>query len=261
MNTRIDTQSTVGALAAQYPQLIPVLEHLGLDYCCHGNRTLTDACAHRHLDPESVRSALDAALGVATAGDERSWIDASMTELADHIEQVHHAYSRSAFARLTAMAEKVATKHAERHPELVELRALVHALSDDMHDHMVREERVLFPWLRRLESPSEIQSGPPWSVRRPISCMEHDHEDVKSAFDQIRQLTGGLTPPDDACGTYRALFALLKELERDTHLHIHKENNILFPAGIRAEQSRQDPEADPVVRTMDRTKRRASEAR
>jgi iron-sulfur cluster repair protein YtfE (RIC family) len=35
--------------------------------------------------------------------------------------------------------------------------------------------------------------------------------------------------PDEACNTYRALFAALIELEGDLHQHIHLENNMLFP--------------------------------
>lgn len=105
-----------------------------------------------------------------------------------------------------------------------------------MRDHLVREERVLFPWLRRLERKSEITSGPPWSVRRPIDCMIHDHDDVGDAFRKIRVLTDDLTPPEGACSTWRECYRLLATFERDTHMHIHKENNILFPAGVEAEE-------------------------
>ena len=44
------------------------------------------------------------------------------------------------------------------------------------------------------------------------------------------------TPPADGCGSYQALFAGLEQLEADTHLHIHKENNLLFPAVVQVEQ-------------------------
>jgi regulator of cell morphogenesis and NO signaling len=97
---------------------------------------------------------------------------------------------------------------------------------------------VLFPWLRRLERPTEIQSGPTWSVRRPISCMVHDHDDAGKALATLRRLTNDYTPPDDACATYRSTLSTLEALEADTHRHIHKENNILFPAGVAAEDAR-----------------------
>jgi regulator of cell morphogenesis and NO signaling len=53
----------------------------------------------------------------------------------------------------------------------------------------------------------------------------------------MRRLTGGYAPPAHACATYRALYAGLEALEKDLHLHIHLENNILFPRAM-AERNR-----------------------
>ena len=35
--------------------------------------------------------------------------------------------------------------------------------------------------------------------------------------------------PEDACNSFRAMLSGLEHLEADLHLHIHKENEILFP--------------------------------
>jgi len=166
------------------------------------------------------------------------WRGATMTALADHIEQTHHAFVRDALARLATLMPRVIEAHADAHPELRELGSVIEAFAEDMRDHMVREERVVFPWLRRLERPTEIQGGPAWSVKRPISCMIHDHDDAAAALRRMRTLTGGYEPPEDTCITVRTVYELLSRLERDTHVHIHKENNILFPAGIEAEARR-----------------------
>ncbi len=136
---------------------------------------------------------------------------------------------------LQVLIPRVLAAHGTKDPRLAELAAVVRTFEEDMQDHMVREERVLFPWLRRLERKSEIHSGPPWSVRRPISCMVHDHDDAGAALARMRSLTDNFTPPPKACTTYRSMLRTLQELEQDTHVHVHKENEILFPAGIRAE--------------------------
>lgn len=238
MTRELTSLMSVGQIAAAYPELIPELERLGVDYCCGGDRSLGIAVSSAGHDVADVIHSLASYRHDAAGGD--AIVDCasmSMTELADHIESTHHVFARESLARLQVLLEKCVIAHAEREPRLLELRTVVVSLAEDMHDHLVREERVLFPWLRRLERRSEIQSGPPWSVRRPIDCMIHDHDDVGAAFARIRELTDDLNPPEGACATWRECYRLLADLERDTHLHIHKENNVLFPAGIAAESA------------------------
>jgi regulator of cell morphogenesis and NO signaling len=220
------------------PGSADVFERLCIDYCCRGKRTLGDACYEHGIAPLQVLSDLNAACVSASGYWCRRWDQSSMTELADHIEQTHHVVARDALDRLAVLAPRVAVAHADAHPELREVATLITLLRGDMLEHMIREERVLFPWLRRLERPMEITSGPPWSVRRPIDCMVHDHDDVGRLLAELHRLTVGYAPPVDACMSYRSLLDLLRALERDTHEHIHKENAILFPAGIRAEEYR-----------------------
>lgn len=237
MHREIHEQMTVGQIAAKYPDLIPELERLRIDYCCGGNRSLAESVRRTDHDLDEVVRLLSEHPSEADDADDRvDYTAMTMTDLADHIEQKHHAYARDALERLKTLITKCVKAHADDDPRLLELQREFDALTDDMHDHFIREERVLFPWLRRLERRSEITSGPPWSVRRPIDCMIHDHDDVGESFARIHTLTDDLTPPSGACSTWKACYRLLDQLERDTHVHIHKENNILFPAGVRAEQ-------------------------
>ena len=229
---------TIGDAARRWPALIAVFERFGLDFCCHGRQSLQEACRHAGV---SLEAALQAA--AETPGPqnepEKDWSAASMTALGEHIVSTHHAKARNAFVTLATLLPRVRLAHADRHPELVPLEAVVAELRDEMLDHMVREERVLFPWLSRLERPGAVNVGPPWSVKRPIDCMLHDHDSVAAGFRKVRVLTRDYAAPSDACGSYRAMLECLKDLERDTHVHIHKENNILFPAGVRAESRMQ----------------------
>ena len=225
-------------IAMERPTSIPLLERLGLDFYCRGEVVLIDAAESNGLEVQHVLKRLEAYAEPTELDEQQDWRHATMAELADHIEQTHHAYARAALARLEELAPRVIDAQAEAHPELIELQELILTFAAELHDHMVREERVLFPWLRRLERKTEIQSGPPWSVRRPISCMIHDHDDVAEAFRSMRRLTPDFIPPRDACGSLQELYSLLRQLEQDTHVHLHKENNILFPAGVKAEAAR-----------------------
>ena len=236
MVREITKAMSVGQIAKDYPELIPELERLRIDFCCNGSRTLEESVALRGHDVQSVLDRLIEYVSPAAGGvDETDYTAMSMTELANHIEKTHHRFAREALDRLGVLIGKCVAAHGDDEPRLMELQDVFSALTEDMHDHFIREERVLFPWLRRLERKSEITSGPPWSVRRPIDCMVHDHDDVGEAFARIHSLTDDLTPPSHACSTWKECYKLLGELERDTHIHIHKENNILFPDGVKAE--------------------------
>lgn len=235
----LDTR-TIGTIARDHPPTLQVLDRFGIDYCCHGGDTLDRACARAGADLEGVRLALQS-VPADTPNDtpaERSWADESMAALCDHIETVHHALARDLFARCDNLLPRVLQAHGERERRWHEIAREVRSLRDEMFDHMVREERVLFPWLRRLENPGAVTIGPPWSIKRPIDCMMHDHDAVGAALRRLRNLTDGFAPSARSCGSVISLVQALAELDRDTRLHVHKENNILFPAGIRAEQDR-----------------------
>ena len=68
--------------------------------------------------------------------------------------------------------------------------------------------------------------------------MEEEHSQEGERFRRIASLTDKYTPPVDACTTYKVLYAQLKSFEEDLHMHIHLENNILFPRAIGKENER-----------------------
>ncbi len=231
MIATLNFNTSIGDVARDHPEYLGVFDRLQLDYCCRGHESLEQACKRAGIDTNTLLQEIASlSLDAGTAEAPRS-----MTEWCDHIESVHHRLAREVFLRLGVMMPRVLAAHRTAHPEYELLDRVLAGLREEMLDHMVREERVLFPWLRRLEQPGAIHVGPPWSVQRPIDCMIHDHDSVSDGLERIRTLTSHYTVPSDACGTVRAVFALLQEFEADTRRHIHKENNILFPAGLEAE--------------------------
>jgi len=227
--------SPVGEIVAERPELSRVFEDLQIDFCCHGAISLGDACQQRQLDPQEVVAKLE--FQGVPAVENRDWSTASLTELCDHIEATHHAYLRQELPRLEQLIEKVVEAHADRHPKLRELRAAFLALQAELLPHMMKEEQILFPAIRQLEAASQPVSLPFGTVQNPIRMMEHEHDAAGTALCQLHNLTGGYQAPADACNAYRAMIDGLQSLEIDLHLHIHKENNILFPRSKVCEQA------------------------
>ena len=220
--------TTVGELVVQRPGRAIVFERHQIDYCCGGRIPLLEACAARDVQPETILHELDA-IDAAASTEDTDWSQATGAALADHIEQVHHDWLREELPRLHGLVSKVARVHGEHHPELHELESVFVGFANEMFLHMVKEERVLFPAIRAMEAGQSPAMLPGGSVDGPIRMMMAEHDESGEALRRMRELTSDYSPPIDACTTYRVMLDSLKQLEQDTHLHVHKENNILFP--------------------------------
>jgi len=225
----IDLETRVGDLVLAWPQAMRYLEDQGVDYCCGGHRTLREASEVAGRAPLQVLAGVKALEApVAGVPSPQTWMDASLTELIAHIEATHHAYLRIELPRLDALLEKVLGAHGENHPELDEVFDLFQALASDLMPHLMKEEQILFPFIRQMDSgrPAEACFA---SVQSPIRVMEAEHEVVGGMLGRLRTCTDGYAVPADGCATFRALYGGLKAMEEDLHLHIYLENQILHP--------------------------------
>jgi regulator of cell morphogenesis and NO signaling len=241
----ITPSTTLAEIASTTPALTRELERLGLDYCCGGKRSLAEACQEQQLDPEVVIAELTA--HPVSAEPPANWISLAPAELVDHLEATHHRYLKDALPRLTELATKVSRVHGEAHSELIRVADLVNALRADLEPHLRKEEEVLFPMIRSLATASTQPSFHCGSIANPIAVMEQEHVAVGALLEQehvavgalleqLRALTNGYQAPAGTCASTRALMEGLAELEADTHLHVHKENNHLFPAVMALEE-------------------------
>lgn len=220
MDNRID------ALLKRNPALSRLLENLGIDYCCSGTQTLRAACDAAGLDSARVETLI--AETEAKPVESGSFEGMGLAALADHIEEVHHAYLKAEIPRVAGLADKVARVHGRSDPRLVTVQGVFRALAEEMGFHMEKEERVLFPALRDLErdlKPGCFQCG---SLESPIEVMKGDHADAADALERLRTLTDGYEPPPWACNTYRALLDGLHRMDSDLVEHIRKEEALLF---------------------------------
>jgi len=229
--TTIDSTVSLADLVTARPDLAPALETLGLDYCCGGGRSLAEACSAAGLEPDEVIGQLGDQPIVETV----DWVSMSPLELVDHVESVHHTYLTEALVRLSTLMDRVLDVHGANHPELAEVAAVLRDLRADLEPHLMKEEQILFPMIRELFGVDETPAFHCGTLQNPITAMGIEHDRAGALLARLRSLTSVYTPPRDACGSYQALYAGLAELEADTHLHIHKENNVLFPAAVAEE--------------------------
>jgi regulator of cell morphogenesis and NO signaling len=231
--TTFTEHTTLADIVTAQPGLARELETRGLDYCCGGAATLADSCRANHIDIDTVLAEL-----AAVEADEAAptWATMGLGDLVDHLESTHHEYLWAELPRLSTLADKVVSVHAERHPELIDIAACYTTIRADLEPHLTKEEHVLFPMVRQLAAAEMAPMFHCGSLTNPISVLLTEHDVVGELLAQLRELTDGYQTPAGGCASYAALFTGLAEMEADTHLHVHKENNVLFPAVVALEQ-------------------------
>lgn len=232
----ISAKSIVGELVAEDYRTATVFKHNKIDFCCKGNRTIGEVCQKAQLDTAQLIDDLKKSTQKTDNAitDFKSW---DIDLLADYIEKKHHRYVEKKIPELKAYLNKIVKVHGQRHPELIEIEQLFTASAHDLLSHMQKEERILFPYIRAIASGEPLRRPPFGTVQNPVEMMKHEHDNEGERFRKIAELSDNYTPPADACTTYKVAFAMLKEYEEDLHLHIHLENNILFPRAVEVEKT------------------------
>jgi regulator of cell morphogenesis and NO signaling len=230
---------TLGEIAAKDLRKAEVLKKYGLDFCCGGKKTLEEACKEKGLDVLQVREALDKPSDFTSILPQHDFNTWNLSFLSDYIVNVHHAYVQQAMPVLADLSQKVADHHRKTNPELTDIRGKVDEMLSELRVHLKKEESILFPYIKQLETSKKTGSAAPagfGTILQPISVMEHDHAVVGDIADEIRSLTNNYTLPASACNSYSLLYKKLAEFEDDLHMHIHLENNILFPKAVALEK-------------------------
>lgn len=224
----ITAKSIVGELVAADYRTASVFKHNKIDFCCKGNRTIAEACQNTRLEVDQLIKELSRS--VEESAD--STVDFAMWDsdlLADYIEKKHHRYVSRKIPELKAYLHKVAKVHGQRHPELIEVEKLFSTSAQELLAHMEKEERLLFPYIRAMANDEQSDRPPFEALQDLLSTMMNEHDQEGERFRKIADLSNNYTAPADACATYKVAFAMLREFEEDLHMHIHLENNILFP--------------------------------
>jgi regulator of cell morphogenesis and NO signaling len=204
-------------LAVKRPAASRVFHRHGLDFCCHGNRALDEACDERGLSAETVLGEIEKEERVC--GDLPRWEDKPLGQLIEYIVDYFHRRLREELPLLVEMAARVERVHRDKAACPRGLSAHLARIHAAVLDHLMKEETILFPM---------IAAGRGSRAGAPIHVMELEHEDHGENLKKTRELTSDFTIPAEACATWTALYLRLEEFEAELMEHIHLENNVLF---------------------------------
>jgi regulator of cell morphogenesis and NO signaling len=209
-----------------------VFEHFGIDFCCGGRRTLREACLARNVNPLDVMVQVSDACERADGTNPRflAWgPDALIAYIVGH----HHTYIRRVLPAIVTHVRRVAASHGLRYPCMVDVATVFEEVAEVMTAHLGKEEEVLFPYIEQLQIAVRLGEPAPAALsgwlEKSVGIIEGEHEEVAEAMRRIRELTSGFRAPAGACTTFVVCLRELEEFERDLHVHVHLENNLLFP--------------------------------
>lgn len=239
--TTVNPQNHIRDFVAADFRTAAVFSKHKIDFCCKGDRSISEVCEQKNIDLDAIVYDLNKILNSQSEQsiDYRSW---PSDLLADYIEKKHHRYVVEKTPVLRQFLTKLCKVHGARNPELFKVNELFVASTDELLRHMKDEEEIVFPYVREMmEAKNTGAPKPPtekfFTVENPIEQMLHEHEAEGDRFREIAEITNDYTPPEGACNTYRVAYQMLEEFEKDLHLHIHLENNILFLDAIEMEKS------------------------
>lgn len=228
---------SVAELVSENINTAHVFKKHGIDFCCGGGISLDEACKKNKIKLEDLLSDLESIDEVGRTYDYKEW---NLSFLAQHIEQVHHRYVEESIPILIQYANKVANVHGASNPELIKIKELFNDVANELTPHLKKEELILFPFIYKMEKAfkngEKIERPHFGTVENPIAMMEDEHEAAGDLFKEIAVLSNNYQVPEHACNTYKAMYHKLQEFENDLHLHIHLENNILFPKALEMEK-------------------------
>ena len=233
MTTQINIEPTIGEIVANDFRAASMFKEAGIDFCCGGNKSLTEACKEKGADESHLIQQLEtlAQTPVSGAMNFKEW---ELGFLSDYIVNTHHKFVLKNLPELVFYTQKIASVHGEHHPELKEVASLFTKINEELLQHLKNEEEVLFPAIKEAEkrATAEVKS----TIVSEITRMQGEHEFAGGAMDKINVLTNNYLIPEDACNTYRVSLKLLEQFEDDLHVHVHLENNILYPKALKLAQ-------------------------
>ncbi len=229
MGKNIYNKRTLGEIVTEDFRTAGIFQNAGLDFCCGGKKPLEQACNEKNISVATIVEKLED-LKSSPANPGQNFNEWPMDFLADYIVNIHHTFVKKNLPDLLFYTQKIADVHGNNHPELTEIAELFGKINTELLQHLKNEEEVLFPAIKEAMKGNSSQARK--TILSEITRMNGEHEFAGGAMDKINEITDGYTVPADGCNTYMVTFKLLHQFEDDLHIHVHLENNILFPKAL-----------------------------
>lgn len=229
MTTDKYNELTVGEIVANDFRAAEIFKNANIDFCCGGNKSLSQSCLEKGIDTKVLEGELHK-LEQLPPNQSQNFKDWELSFLCDYIQNTHHKYVLKTLPELVFYTQKLASVHGTNHPELHQIAGLLKIVNDELLKHLKKEEEVLFPAIKKALTDNSV--GNKALIKSEIARMSEEHEFAGGSMDKINVISKNYSVPADGCNTYHVGFKLLHQFEDDLHVHVHLENNILYPKAL-----------------------------
>jgi regulator of cell morphogenesis and NO signaling len=226
---QVDKNDKVGLIAARNFQAAAVFNFHGIDFYSKGERTLEHACLDHRISMTAVIEDLEE---LKANPDLPDFLAMDLTRLSVHILRTHHKFAEKKIVFIKHTLERLARERTQPGSKVEELSKRFDELSIYLRVHMKHEEFIIFPFIQAIAKGRARHFSDPSSIEQPIKAMTDDHLHEVAMLRKLGELTNNYLVPPNADYALRITYTAMKELEDDLKIHMHLENNILFPKAV-----------------------------
>lgn len=228
MISNFNISDKIGDIVTIFPGASSLFLEYRIDFCCGGNRPLTEAIKEQNIDENKILTLLNHKYKEFREKNEEftDWAKEKPSKLVDYIVGKHHAYLKEELPKISELIFKILKVHGKNHEELFKIHKLFNTLRTELEEHLIKEEELLFPMIKEYEV--EKSNLNKQKILNVLDELEKEHVGAGDIIKELREITEHYTEPKGVCKTFELTYKNLMKLEQDTFQHIHLENNILF---------------------------------
>ena len=211
-----------------------------IDFCCGGRLSLDKACLAGGVNLQNIKRELEQVIQQGSVSGTLNYKEWNLDFLMEYIIHVHHAYLKIILPLLSVRIRELAAKHQAKFSYLPELVDIFRKLEMGTWPHLSQEEEIAFPYIRQMEYAYNNKEAYAGLLVRTLSkpveeVIKYNYGLMIKFLSRIREITANYMPPENACATHKAVYALLREMDGNLSQHLYLENDILLPKAIAME--------------------------
>lgn len=230
MEKLIRKDYSLGEVVTVYPAVVKKFNDMELDYCCGGSKSLELALKEKGVDVDKFVEDLNKEFKEFKFENSQyvDWREKSSEELISHIVETHHGETFRLLKEIDPLMVKVFRVHFSHDPKLLmKVHSLFGKLKCELEEHLLKEENILFPLMIKYDKAKNEKEKK--EIEEDIRIIVNEHEAAGDILKELAEVTDDYKVPEWGCISFKLLYDYLHDLEKDLFIHIHKENNILFP--------------------------------